>query len=156
MRSVESISQLFDTHGSNIPLLAQSCADAIPPLFSEPQLVYVRITLNDLDFYSPAFKTSKVKVSHSLRVPKKCSGNVEIHFADGIDAQQLEEYREKAHEITSFVAEKIKQPSISSPPPISRSTANNGTSYWPRIPLTRSGSWIHCSISHISAHPLNK
>ena len=108
MRGIEFISQLFEEHGSNIPLLAQSCVDAIPPLFPEPHVIHVRIKLNDLDFYSHAFKSSRVKVTNSFRVPKKCNGKIEIHIAAGSDAQQLEEYRQKAHEINSFVAEKIK------------------------------------------------
>ena len=108
MHGIESISQLCDTYGSNIPLLAQACADAIPPLFSETGAIHARIKLNDLDFYSHEFKTAKIKVAHSFQVPKKCSGKIEIHISAESDTQQLEEYRQKAHEIARQIGEKIK------------------------------------------------
>jgi len=80
MQGIKQIESIFGEHGSNLPLLAQTCVDRIPQLIDDSGNVSIIISLNELDYTSQAFQKSKIKVGSRIRVPRKCRGKIEIHL----------------------------------------------------------------------------
>ncbi len=109
MRDPSRIENLFMECGSNIPLLAQSCADAIPQLFPRPEQVHALITINKIRYASPDFHRVGHRVHRKIRVPKKCKGTIQIYVDAGAVSDNPSPSEETAEQVADLIATRLEQ-----------------------------------------------
>jgi len=102
MQGIKQIETMFDEHGSNLPLLAQTCVERFPEFIGDPAHVSVVISLNKLDYQSEAFQKSTFKTSSRIKVAHKCKGKIEIHIHPEI--KDLDATLSGAQEIADLTA----------------------------------------------------
>jgi len=115
MPQYPKIEALFIKHSSNIPLLAQSCADTLPQLFPNPDKIHIRISLNKFEYASAGFSKSAVTISRKIRVQRKCRGKLEIHIADHPEKSRPEDITENARSIAQFTANRLEKAILALP-----------------------------------------
>jgi PAS domain S-box-containing protein/putative nucleotidyltransferase with HDIG domain len=115
MVDFSTIEAIFEQSGSNIPLLAQSCADAIPELFPQPEQVHALITLNKIRYASPDFHRVSHRVHRKIRVPKKCKGTIQIYFEPDALSDSCSNDEKNAEQVADLIVTRLEQ-SISALP----------------------------------------
>ena len=116
MADLNSIESLFQQYGSNIPLLAQSCANAIPELFPRPDQVHALLTLNKIRYASRDFHRTSHRVHRKIRVPKKCKGTIQVFYdANGSDPGQSQ-LETDAEQVADHIATRLEQAIRALPP----------------------------------------
>jgi len=107
MYDLSKFEKIFLESGSNIPLLAQYCADAIPELFPDPEQVHAMITLNKIHYQSSHFTRCRQRVQQKFHVPKKCKGAIQIFYDASGEAS--DQFAAAAAQAADFIATRLKE-----------------------------------------------
>ncbi len=107
LQCLYGIAQLVEQHGDDTDLLIQGVTDLIPPSWQYPEISCARIILNDRQYESEGFRTTRWRQYANIVVDGQKAGSVEVCYFEKMPDSDEGPFLKEERALIDAIAERI-------------------------------------------------